>query len=137
MPRTENTEPVVLAAVVVAFAFVGVRRHLLLRALGTSPGTRRRALPGDRVQPGENSRAAAARVLSAAIGLPVPERTLRYLGAWNHSGRDPRGTSSTDACLTALAEMPTPAPGAEWAALAEATDLVPGHGDICAAACRH
>ncbi|MFE9341306.1 NUDIX domain-containing protein [Streptomyces sp. NPDC007063] len=65
------------------------------------------ALPGGHVDPGETSRAAAARELAEETGVHVAEDELRQIGAFDRPDRDPRGRYVT---VAYLARVPADTP---------------------------
>lgn len=125
---------------VVAFASKDGIRHVLLETRSSSPFKGRLALPGDRLQPGESSRAAAARVLSDRTGIKVQEHLLSYVGTWDTPGRDLRGTYISDAYVVTLPQLPSPKSGdssaLQWTPLSEAHRalLAQDHNDMIFAA---
>lgn len=95
----ENAEPTRYTADVVAIR----GDEVLLIERKRPPFQGKLALPGGHVNPGEPSRAAAARELEEETEVPVNAEDLIFLGTWDAPGRDPRGPYSTDAYMVRLA----------------------------------
>lgn len=83
------------------------------------------ALPGGRVDPGENPQVAASRELREETGIYADYRALRKVGTYEDAGRDPRGPYSTTAYALTLPGRKTPRAGddAEMAAWFKLDDL--------------
>ncbi|MFF0588463.1 NUDIX domain-containing protein [Streptomyces sp. NPDC003781] len=65
--------------------------RVLLIERGWDPHKGKWALPGGHVDPGETSRAAAARELAEEAGLYATEAELDQVGVYDAPDRDPRG----------------------------------------------
>ncbi|EWM14604.1 NUDIX domain-containing protein [Kutzneria sp. 744] len=79
----------------------------------------RKALPGGHVDPGEDTRAAAARELAEETSVILPATQLSQVDVYAAPGRDPRGPYRTFAYTALLPTMPRPiaaddAAAAEW-----------------------
>ncbi|WP_043478242.1 NUDIX hydrolase [Kitasatospora sp. MBT66] len=101
---TETFEPIRYTADVVALTPDG---RVLLIERDWPPFEGAWALPGGHVDPGETSRAAAARELEEETGVRVAPADLIQIGAWDAPGRDPRGRYVT---VAYLADVPDDTP---------------------------
>ncbi|MEH0541471.1 NUDIX hydrolase [Streptomyces sp. NPDC006632] len=88
MTETETFETIRYTADVVALTPDG---NVLLIERDWPPYEGHWAFPGGHVDPGETSRAAAARELSEETGVQVAADNLRPIGVWDAPERDPRG----------------------------------------------
>ncbi|MFE7429787.1 NUDIX domain-containing protein [Streptomyces sp. NPDC057545] len=135
---TETFETIRYTADVIAMKPDG---SVLLIERGWDPYEGHWALPGGHVDPGETSRAAAARELREETGVRVDPAHLRQVGVWDGPGRDPRGRYVTVAYL-ALVQADTEAVAgddaraARWWSNASLPPLAFDHADILAAATR-
>lgn len=105
---TETFETIRYTADVVATTPDG---RVLLIERGWPPFEGAWALPGGHVDPGETSRAAAARELFEETGVRVDAADLLQLGVWDQPGRDPRGRYVTVAYLAVVPDTTTATAG--------------------------
>ncbi|MFJ8697256.1 NUDIX domain-containing protein [Streptomyces roseolilacinus] len=115
--------------------------HVLLIERGWPPHEGAWALPGGHVDPGETSRAAAARELAEEAGVYAMPEELVQVGVFDAPDRDPRGRYVTVAYhLTVLPGTPIQAGDdaarAQWWPLHALPQLAFDHADILAAARR-
>ncbi|MCX4486319.1 NUDIX domain-containing protein [Streptomyces anulatus] len=108
---------------------------------GWDPHKGMSALPGGHVDPGESSRAAAARELAEETGVQVDASDLTLVGVWDAPDRDPRGRYITAAYLVTVPENTTARAGDDAAAVRWVPLDTPGalafdHGQIVATARR-
>ncbi|MEU1269874.1 NUDIX hydrolase [Streptomyces sp. NPDC005799] len=114
---------------------------VLLIERGWPPHKGRLALPGGHVDPGETSRAAAARELLEETGVAVDADDLMLIGIYDTPDRDPRGRYVTVAYLVSVPDDTTAQAGDDaaairWTSLADTGPLAFDHGEIVAAARR-
>ncbi|MFF9274260.1 NUDIX domain-containing protein [Streptomyces griseosporeus] len=115
--------------------------HVLLIERGWPPHQGQLALPGGHVDPGETSRAAAARELLEETGVHVDPWDMELIGIYDAPGRDPRGRYVTAAYLVTVPADTTARAGDDaaavrWIPLENACGLAFDHTDIVTAA-RH
>ncbi|MFH8937042.1 NUDIX domain-containing protein [Streptomyces griseosporeus] len=108
---------------------------VLLIERGWPPHKGQLALPGGHVDPGETSRAAAARELREETGVHVDPRDLSLIGIYDAPGRDPRGRYVTAAYLVTVpvdttAHAGDDAAAIRWVPLDKARGLAFDHTDI-------
>ncbi|MEU0719323.1 NUDIX hydrolase [Streptomyces lavendulocolor] len=133
---TEVFETVRFTADVVAVTHDG---RVLLIERNWPPFERCWALPGGHVDPGETSRAAAARELAEETGVVVAADCLQQIGVWDQPGRDPRGRYVTVAYLATVPAGTTVMAGddartARWWKVDALPRLAFDHADILHAA---
>lgn len=104
MTETETFDAIRYTADVVALRPGG---DLLLIERGWPPHEGAWALPGGHVDPGETSRAAAARELEEESGVHVTAENLPPIGVWDSPGRATRA-SGTSPSPTWPSSPPTP-----------------------------
>ncbi|NUV78214.1 NUDIX hydrolase [Streptomyces sp. CAI-21] len=109
--------------------------HVLLIERGWDPHKGMWALPGGHVDPGETSRAAAARELREEAGVYAAPADLLRLGVWDSPGRDPRGRYVTVAYRLTVLPGTIIEPGddavrAEWWPLTDLPRLAFDHAEI-------
>lgn len=111
--------------------------HVLLIKRGWDPHRGMWALPGGHVDPGETSRAAAARELREEAGVYAEPADLLRLGVWDAPDRDPRGRYVTVAYH--LVVLPgtaikagTDAKTVRWWPLSDLPELAFDHAEIIA-----
>ncbi|WP_405886863.1 NUDIX hydrolase [Streptomyces longwoodensis] len=114
---------------------------VLLIERGWPPHKGQLALPGGHVDPGETSRAAAARELLEETGIGVDPWDLELIGVYDAPGRDPRGRYVTAAYMVAVpdgitAQAGDDAAAVRWVPLDNARGLAFDHTDIVTTA-RH
>ncbi|MEU5040873.1 NUDIX hydrolase [Streptomyces griseorubiginosus] len=112
---------------------------VLLIERGWPPHQGQFALPGGHVDPGETSRAAAARELLEETGVQVDADDLTLIGVYDTPDRDPRGRYVTAAYLVTvpadtIAQAGDDAAAIRWTPLDDPGSLAFDHGEIVAAA---
>lgn len=132
---TETFETIRYTADVVVTTTDG---RVLLIERGWDPHAGQWALPGGHVDPGETSRAAAARELAEEAGVYAAPEELTQIGTWDAPGRDPRGRYVTVAYqLTVVSGTPAEAGddavNVRWWPLNDLPPLAFDHADIIAA----
>ncbi|MEV7477410.1 NUDIX hydrolase [Streptomyces halstedii] len=132
---TETFETIRYTADVVVTTTDG---RVLLIERGWDPHAGQWALPGGHVDPGETSRAAAARELAEETGVYAAPEELTQVGTWDAPGRDPRGRYVTVAYqLTVISGTPAEAGDdavkVRWWPLADLPPLAFDHAAIIAA----
>lgn len=115
--------------------------RVLLIERGWDPFKGQWALPGGHVDPGETSRAAAARELAEEAGVHAAPGELVQLGVFDQPDRDPRGRYVTVAYqLTVIPGTPIEAGDdatrAQWWPLSDLPPLAFDHADIISAAAK-
>ncbi|WP_046500019.1 NUDIX domain-containing protein [Streptomyces odonnellii] len=113
--------------------------HVLLIERGWPPHQGQLALPGGHVDPGETSRAAAARELLEETGVRVREEDLHLVGVYDHPARDPRGRYVSAAYAVTVpadttAQAGDDATAVKWTPLNAPGTLAFDHGAIVHAA---
>ncbi|MFE1323690.1 NUDIX domain-containing protein [Streptomyces sp. NPDC058741] len=108
---------------------------VLLIERGWPPHKGQLALPGGHVDPGETSRAAAARELLEETGVHVDPWDLSLIGIYDAPDRDPRGRYVTAAYLVVVPDDTTAQAGDDaaavrWIPLDSARGLAFDHTDI-------
>ncbi|MFF5666567.1 NUDIX domain-containing protein [Streptomyces griseofuscus] len=136
--ETETFETIRYTADVVVTTTDG---YVLLIERGWDPFKGQWALPGGHVDPGETSRAAAARELSEEAGVHAAPEELVPIGVFDQPDRDPRGRYVTVAYhLTVIpgtiVEAGDDATNAQWWPLSDLPPLAFDHADILAAVAR-
>ncbi|MGW5172935.1 NUDIX domain-containing protein [Streptomyces sp. NPDC004082] len=114
---------------------------VLLIERGWPPHKGRLALPGGHVDPGETSRAAAARELLEETGVHVDADDLTLIGIYDAPDRDPRGRYVTAAYLVTVPNDTTAHAGDDaaavrWVPLNDTSSLAFDHAEIVTAARR-
>lgn len=132
MTDTETFETIRYTADVVVTTTDG---HVLLIERGWDPHKGSWALPGGHVDPGETSRAAAARELAEEAGVYAAQEELEQIGTFDRPDRDPRGRYVTVAYRLTVIPGITVEPGddavrAEWWPLDALPPLAFDHADI-------
>lgn len=109
--------------------------HVLTIERGWPPHQGQLALPGGHVDPGETSRAAAARELLEETGVRIDPATLTLIGVYDTPDRDPRGRYITVAYQATvptdtIAQAGDDAAAVQWVPLAAPGDLAFDHNQI-------
>ncbi|MFI9213268.1 NUDIX domain-containing protein [Streptomyces sp. NPDC053253] len=138
MTETETFETIRYTADVVVTTTDG---YVLLIERGWDPFKGQWALPGGHVDPGETSRAAAARELAEEAGVYAAPEELDQLGVWDQPDRDPRGRYVTVAYrLEVLPGTPIEAGDdathAQWWPLSDLPQVAFDHAAIIRAAAK-
>ncbi|MCZ4098037.1 NUDIX hydrolase [Streptomyces sp. H39-C1] len=133
--ETETFETIRYTADVVAVTPSG---EVLLIERDWPPYAGSWALPGGHVDPGETSRAAAARELAEETGVHVRAEDLRPIGVWDTPDRDPRGRYVTVVYVVVVpADTPITAGDdartVRWWPLDDLPPLAFDHADILSA----
>ncbi|UNO40726.1 NUDIX hydrolase [Streptomyces sp. MST-110588] len=136
MTYTETFETIRYAADVVVTTADG---YVLLIERGWDPFKGQWALPGGHVDPGETSRAAAARELAEEAGVHAAPEELHQIGTFDQPDRDPRGRYVTVAYHLAvipgtIIDAGDDATNAQWWPLSDLPPLAFDHADIIDAA---
>ncbi|MVO87914.1 NUDIX domain-containing protein [Streptomyces sp. p1417] len=136
MTETETFETIRFTADVVVTTTDG---YVLLIERGWDPHQGQWALPGGHVDPGETSRAAAARELAEEAGVHAALEELDQVGVFDAPDRDPRGRYVTVAYQLTVLPGTTIEPGddavrAQWWPLSDLPPLAFDHADIIRAA---
>ncbi|WP_445276817.1 NUDIX domain-containing protein [Streptomyces sp. DSM 41033] len=113
--------------------------RVLLVQRGWNPHAGQWALPGGHVDPGETSRAAAARELAEETDVYAAPEELTQVGTFDGPDRDPRGRYVTVAYqLTVISTLPAypgdDAVNVQWWPLSDLPPVAFDHADIIAAA---
>ncbi|MCT4355881.1 NUDIX hydrolase [Streptomyces sp. Je 1-79] len=129
---TETIETIRYTADVVVTTTDG---YVLLIERGWDPFKGQWALPGGHVDPGETSRAAAARELAEEAGVHATSEELTQVGVFDEPNRDPRGRYVTVVYhLTVIpgtiVEAGDDATRAEWWPLGDLPQLAFDHAAI-------
>ncbi|MFF2616381.1 NUDIX domain-containing protein [Kitasatospora sp. NPDC058046] len=108
---------------------------VLLIERGWPPHKGQLALPGGHVDPGETSRAAAARELLEETGIRVAAEDLTLIGIYDDPERDPRGRYISVAYRIEVTDDPCAQAGDDatavvWMPLADLPDLAFDHTAI-------
>lgn len=109
--------------------------HVLLIKRGYEPHIGRWALPGGHVDPGETSRAAAARELAEEAGVYAAPEELAQVGVWDRPDRDPRGRYVTvayhlEVLPGTIVKAGDDAADAQWWPVTDLPPLAFDHADI-------
>ncbi|MFE5548975.1 NUDIX domain-containing protein [Streptomyces sp. NPDC056534] len=136
MTETETFETIRYTADVVVTTTDG---YVLLIERGWDPHKGQWALPGGHVDPGETSRAAAARELAEEAGVYAMPEELIQVGTFDAPDRDPRGRYVTVAYhLEVVSGTPIEAGDdatrAQWWPLSDLPQVAFDHADIIRAA---
>lgn len=140
MTESTETEPETIRYTVDVVCIRG--GAVLLIERGWPPHQGQFALPGGHVDPGETSRAAAARELAEETGVRVAPADLVLVGVYDRPDRDPRGRYVTVVYAVTVPDDTTAQAGDDAAAIqwmpldAPGGNLAFDHGEIVADAWR-